>query len=131
MADNETTPTGLKDLPTLFDETEVPFFYGSEAYNKVQETSQSESGKDLIQVTRASKLSLSCSFAIVDKDWVAFFKEYSLKPSFTLSLYDPYTNDYALYTVRMEGYTQSRRRKSQELDGIFGIWDISFTIEEF
>lgn len=132
MAENEEiTPTGLKDLPTLFDETEIPFFYGSEAFNKVQETNQSESGKDLVQVTRNSKLSLSCSFAVADKDWVKFFREYSLKPSFSLSLYDPVSNDYLVYTVRIEGYSQSVRRKSNELDGIFGVWDISFTIEEF
>ena len=121
----------LKDFPTKFDTTEIPFFYGAETFNKIQETNQSESGKDLVQVTRRSKLSLSCSFAIVDREWIAFFREYSLKPSFSLSLYDPVSNEYNLYNVRMESYSQSKRRKSEELDGIFGVWDISFTIEEF
>lgn len=122
---------GLNEYPTKFDDTEIPFFYGSEAYPKIQQTNQSESGKDLVQVTRDSKLSLSCSFAIADKEWVAFFKEYSLKNKFNLSLYDPLTEDYVVYSVRIEGYSQNRRRKSHELDGIFGVWDIAFTIEEF
>lgn len=129
MAEN--TPTTLRDYPAKFNTTEIPFFYGQEQFQKVQTTSLSESGKDLVQITRNSKLAISCSFEIADVDWVKTFKSFSLLPSFTLHLYDVITDGYAQYTVRMEDYSQLRMRRSDRLTGAKGRWSVAFTLREF
>ena len=136
MAENENIltedePTFLKDYPAMFDDTEIPFFYGQETFAKVQTTSISESGKDLVQVARTSKLSIACSFTVADVEWAKFFREYSLLPSFTLSLYDVITDDYVEYTVRIEDYTQNRIRHSEQLTEVKGVWNVAFNIKEF
>ena len=129
--DEPVTPTTLSDYPTMFNTTEIPFFYGTETYEKVQTTSLSESGKDLVQIVRTSKLSISCSFNIADVEWVQTFRQFSLLPSFTLKLYDPLTDDYAEHTVRMEDYSHTRVRFSDRLEAVKGVWNVSFTIREF
>ena len=136
MAENtpvvaEETPTTLSDYPAMFNSTEIPFFYGQEQFPKVQTVSQRESGKDLVQIVRDSKLTISCSFTVADVDWVKTFREFSLLSSFTLKLYDVVLDDYATYTVRMEDYSQSKVRKSEQLTEVKGVWNISFTIKEF
>lgn len=127
MAEN----TRLADFPAMFNTTEIPFFYGQETYEKIQTTSMSESGKDLVQIVRTSKLSVSCSFNLADVAWVKTFKEFSILPSFTLKLYDVVTDAYAEHTVRMEDYTQTRVRFSDKLEAVKGVWNVSFTIKEF
>lgn len=127
MAENTT----LADYPTLFNDVAIPFFYGTESYEKVQTTSLSESGKDLVQIVRNSKLSISCSFNLADADWVRTFRSFSLLPSFTLSLYDPVTDAYATYTVRIEDYSHSKVRFSEKLESVKGVWNVSFTIKEY
>lgn len=129
MAEN--TVTTLSDFPTMFNDVEIPFFYGSESYEKVQNSSLSESGKDFIQIVRNSKLSISCEFNLADVAWVKTFREFSLLPSFTLRLYDVVSDNYATYTVRIEDYKHSRRRKSEDLTEVKGVWNVSFTIKEF
>lgn len=129
MAEN--TVTTLRDFPTMFNDVEIPFFYGSESYEKVQNSSLSESGKDFVQIVRNSKLSISCEFNLADVAWVKTFREFSLLPSFTLSLYDVVSDTYATHTVRIEDYKHSRRRKSEELTEVKGVWNVSFTIKEF
>ena len=129
IADEE--PTALSDYPVKFNDTEIPFFYGNEQFTKVQTTSMSESGKDLIQTVRNSKLVIPCSFMVADVEWVKTFKEFSLLPSFTLSIYDVITDAYAQHTVRIEDYTHLRRRKSELLTAVKGVWTVTFTIKEF
>ena len=129
MADNERVY--LSDYPAVFNDTEVPFFYGQESFAKIQTVSQSESGKDLVQITRNSKLELSCSFNLADVEWVKTFREFSLMSSFTLQLYDVVLDDYQTYTVRIEDYAQTRIKKSDELKAVKGVWNVSFTIKEF
>lgn len=121
----------LSDYPTKFNDTAIPFFYGQEAYAKVQTTSQSESGKDLIQQTRDSKLSIPCSFNVADVTWVKTFREFSLLPEFTLSIYDVVEDDYVTHRVRIENYAHNRVRKSEKLTGVKGVWNVTFTIMEF
>lgn len=136
MADNTTviaddTPTRLSDFPAKFNTTEIPFFYGSEAFEKVQTTSVSESGKDLVQIVRNSKLTLSCSFNVADVAWVKTFREFSLMSAFTLSLYDVVSDAYETYSVRIEDYSQNKVRFSEQLEAVKGVWNVSFTIKEF
>ena len=124
-------PTKLKDFPAMFNQTEIPFFYGQEQFSKVQTSNQSESGKDLIQITRDSKLTIPCSFEIADVAWVKTFREFSLMKSFKLKLYDVLKDEYTEYTVRMEDYSHIRKRKSDQLEEIKGVWTVAFTLQEF
>ena len=123
--------TTLIDYPALFNNTPVPFFYGRETYNKVQTTSMSESGKDLIQVVRDSKLDVSCSFKVAGVEWVQFFRNLSLVPSFSFKVYDVIEDGYKEYTVRMENYSHLRVKKSDQLAAVKGVWNVSFTLKEF
>lgn len=121
------------EYPIIMNATELPFFPTSweRTPNKIQNINQSEGGRDIIQRIRSDKMTISASFAIADYTWVQFFEQLNELDSFIVKEYSPRLNDYREMTCRMEGLSLSIRRKSQELSDIFGVWDISFTLEEF
>lgn len=121
----------LQEYPVMFNDVAIPFFYGQEQFPKVQTTSMSESGKDLVQITRDSKLIIPCSFEIADVAWVKIFREFSLLREFTLSIYDVIADGYVTYRVRIEDYSHTRMRKSERLTAAKGRWSVAFTIREF
>lgn len=121
------------DYPIIMNDTELPFFPTSweRSPNKIQNTNQSEGGRDIIQKIRSDKMSISASFAIADANWARFFEELNELDALEVKEYSPRLNAYRTMTCRMEGFSISARRKSEELNGIYGVWDISFTLEEF
>lgn len=123
----------LRDYPIKFDDTVLPFFPTSwqRTPQKIQNTNQSEGGTDIVQQIRKGKLNIQASFALADVTWIKFFEEYNDKDDFVLSEYSPLKGDYDTHTVRMEGLTNTPRRKSEELTAVTGVWDVSFTLEEF
>lgn len=124
---------GLNDYPIKFDSTTIPFFPTTwqRTPKKIQNTNQSEGGSDIVQVIRTGKMSISVAFAIADDTWVKFFEEYSEKDSFQISEYSPKTGAYQTITVRMEDFSDGARRKSYGLTSVKGVWDVTFTLEEF
>lgn len=123
----------LSLYPPKFDDTALTFFPSSwsRQLSKVLNKNQSESGKDLIQTIRAKKRSYPFSFALADDTWCDFFEQYYEKDSFILSIYSTRTHAYETATVRMEGLTITPRKHSQDLTEVTGVWDVSFTLEEF
>ena len=122
----------LKNFPIKFDTTALPFPTAwKQTHNKVQTLLQSEGGSDLIQSIRKGKLHIDAQFAIADDIWVKFFSQYDKKDSFTLSQYSPVTSAYEERTVRMESFSYSSRRKSEELTAVTAVWDVTFSLEEF
>lgn len=122
--------TTLKDYPYKFDNTAIDFpLTWQETINVIEDVQQTEAGTDVIILTRADKLSVSVT-ARVSSAKLAFFDTYSKKKSFVLSRYDVYTGLYDFRTVRMRNYTRSLLRHSEDLEASYGVWDISYTLEE-
>lgn len=120
-----------------FNDTEILYpLSWDETYETVENTGQSEAGTDLVNVVRYGKLSVSCSFRVTNT-WLATFKSFMALDSFTLSIHVGWTDAeepepvYETHTVRMRDFAQSRMTKSEDLEITIGIWDISFTLEEF
>ena len=118
-----------KDFPYKFNDTVIlwPLTW-EEKPNVVEDVQSSEAGTDLVMVKRTDKLSVSCSFK-VSSAWLEILKAFSEEDSFQLSRYDGTTQGYDVRTVRMRGYSQNRIRWSEVTDG--GLWEVSFTLEEF
>lgn len=123
----------LDRYPIIMNGTTLPFFPTTwqRTPKKIQTTNQSEGGRDIVQVARSNKMTISATFALADVTWVTFFENLKELDSFTLREYSPRLNDYEERTVRIEDYSDSPRRKSEKLEGVTGVWDVSFTIEEF
>ena len=123
----------LSQYPPKFDSTALTFFPDSwgRQLKKILNKNQSEGGKDLVQTIRAKKISYPFSFAIADDTWVDFFEQYFEKDSFTLSIYSTRTHAYEQTTVRMESLSIKPKKGVEDLTGVTGVWDVSFTLEEF
>lgn len=124
----------IKDTyPIIMNGTSLTFFPTSweRSSNKIQTVNQSEGGRDIIQAVRYDKMSISASFVIADYAWVQFFEQLNELDSFKVKEYSPRDNAYVERTMRIEGFSDSMRRKSETIDGVKGVWEISFTLEEF
>lgn len=130
--DNDTV-VQLKNYPIKFDSTSLTFFPSSwgRQLKKITNTQQSEGGVDIVQVIRTKKISYPITVAVADDSWVDFFEEYYEKESFTLSVYSPRVGGYEEKTVRMDSLDIKPRRHSEDLTEVTGVWDVTFTIEEF
>lgn len=123
----------LNDYPIKLNGTALPFFPTNwqRTPNKIQNKNTSEGGTDILQRVRSDKMSISASFVLADATWVKFFEDLNELDDFTLEEYDPRTEGYKERTVRMEGLRDGPRRKSHELTGVLGVWEVDFTLEEF
>lgn len=120
-------------FPIIMNGTSLTFFPTSwqRTPQKLQNVNQSEGGRDIVQNIRINKMNISASFVIADYDWVQFFETLNELDSFVLKEYEPKTNAYGERTVRMTDFSDVMRRKSEEIDGVNGVWEISFSLEEF
>lgn len=122
--------TTLADYPYKFDSTAIDFpLTWTETVNTVEDVQRTEAGTDIIIVTRYDKLSVSAT-AKVSSTKLAFYDTYSKKKSFVLSRYDVNTGLYNTRTVRMRNYSRSLVRRSEGLAVSYGVWNISYTLEE-
>lgn len=134
MAENdEPTVIVLKQFPPMFNGTEVPFFphidNSPENYEKVH---KSEGGKRIIQSIRKDRLSSAVKMKVADDEWVRFFYDlYKNYDSFTFKQYSPLLRDYEERTVTIENFKYSMIDDSEDLEGVVGVWEMSFNIEEF
>lgn len=122
--------TTLKDYPYKFDSTAIDFpLSWVETVTTVEDVQRNEAGTDIIIVSRYDKLSVSAT-ARVTSAKLATYDTFSKKKSFTLSRYDVSTGLYNTRTVRMRNYKRSLRKNSEGLTVTYGVWDISYTLEE-
>ena len=122
----------VKDqYPILFDTDEVYYPKSFSIDEQVVETvNQTEAGTDQIQLIRTGKIKISYSTTCVSK-YLNTFKEYSRKASFTLKYYDTELEGYATKTVRLRGLKYSLSQSSYDLENVDGVYNVSFTLEEF
>lgn len=123
----------INQYPFKFDNTVIPFFPGDwqRQATKIKNDMESEGGTRMVQIIRGKRLSIPFSFAVADDTWVGFFEEYSEREKFNLSIYSPITHAYEIKVVEMVGFSAKPRKRSEKLTEVAGVWEVSFTLEEF
>lgn len=128
----ETVVTQIKNYPPMFNTTAVPFFPELEIQPKsVQNKNLSEGGRTIIQKIRTDKWSVPVKMSVAGDEWVRFFYNLSLADSCTFKQYSPILQGYSTRTVSIEDFAFKMHKHSEDLTSVSGVWDISFTIEEF
>lgn len=117
--------------PILFDSTTIPFpnVY-SENSQTIENVRQTEAGTDIVDVARQNKLKASMSFRCLQAT-VQSLASFETKDSFTFKRYNPKTGTYEERTVRMRDFVHTLVKGSEDLDSVNGVYDVSFTLEEF
>ena len=113
-----------------FNDTEIlrPVSW-SETANVIESVQTTEAGTDVINVTRYDKLSISAEFGC-SAPWAKIFREFSQVDTFTLTRYNVISGEDEERTVRMRNYTQTLVKDSETLAGFYGLYNISFELEE-
>lgn len=117
----------------LFDNTAVPFTKKQAvSYTNKQNENETEGGHTIIQTIRKGVFKMSVSTRCLSSV-VKTYREFNNKDSFVLTCFDTATETTITKTVHMENYSESLVAKSQILDASItnGIYDVSFTLEEF
>jgi len=122
----------LKDYPIMINDTAIPFFPEIETNpTNIESKYQSESGKDIIQTYRSDKWSVPIKMKVAGDEWVRFFYDlYVNADSVIFKQYSPLVEGYSERLVRIEGFRYKQVKNSEDLP-VMGVWELSFTIEEF
>lgn len=121
----------LKNFPLKFDGTAIPFPNSYDISNSVIENvNESEAGIDVVQIRRMQKMTLSLSFRLMDS-YLAFFEGYAYSSStIEVSIYDAVTKAYTTKTMRLRDFKYKLVEKSELVNDINGMYDISFSLIE-
>ena len=96
----------------------------------IENVTQTEAGTDQIVVTRYDKLLISCSFQC-SHTWAKKFKTYSTFDEITVSMYDILTETYKNRMMRIRDFKVSLIEDSWRTRGTNGLYNVSFSLEEF
>lgn len=120
------------DYPIYFDDVRIPMPQSgwSESSNVVENTEMSEGGTDMLDIIRMDKLSISVSTSCFS-DVAKIYEEFSKKPNITVKFYDIMNETYQERLMRMRSFSKTYRKDTDKIEATNGIWDISFTLEEF
>lgn len=117
----------------LFDSTPVPFTKKQTiAFTNKQNVNETEGGHSIIQTIRKNVFQMSVSTRCLSSV-AKIYRQFNSKDSFVLTYFDTETETTNTKTVHMEDYSESLVEKSQGFDSTItnGIYDVSFTLEEF
>ena len=121
----------MKDFPISINLTELPFPHKwQESSNVVETVNKTEAGTDQVEVVRYDKLTISCEFGCTNT-LVATLKGFSKMSSLSVKCYDAETDAYKERTMRMRKFSVRCADGSHTLDGVRGVWNVSFDLEEF
>lgn len=122
----------LSEYPMIMNGTTVPFFPETDNEPlKLEAVTQSEGGRDIVQVIRDDKMSVSVKTEVAGVQWVKFFYGLHKMDAFVLKQYNPLIEAYDERTVRMEDFKYKAKKKSEKLTAVTGVWEVSFKLEEF
>ena len=116
-----------------FDTTEVPFTKkNNKTFSNRQNKNETEGGHTIIQTFRKDVLVMSVSTRCLSSV-AKIYRQFSKKDSFVLSYFDTETETTEQRTVHLENYSESMVENSYKFDSSVtnGIYDVSFTLEEF
>lgn len=120
------------DYPIYFDDVKIPMPQSgwSESSNVIENTEMSEGGTDMLDIIRMDKLSIAVSTSCFS-DVAKIYEEFSKKPNITVKFYDIMNETYQERLMRMRSFSKTYRKDTDKIEATNGIWDISFTLEEF
>ncbi len=122
----------LKNYPLTINGVEIPFAKSDSAsYDPIEQVNQSETGKDILQITRAEKVAKSFTTGLTS-EWEPIFRNFqkSTEP-LVVQIYDIETHDYKTYQMRLRKLKVSKRKYSEDLEFTDGIYDFSFDLIQF
>lgn len=121
----------LKDFPPIIEGIALfpPTRWG-ENFTVIENTYMSEAGTDIVDVVRYDKLDIDAEFRC-RSEWLGTLKAWSKKDRLMVRLYDPVLSEYVTKYMRMRNYRQAPLEFSERVRGTYGVWTVSFTLEEF
>ena len=121
----------LKDYPVLINGVALMESNSwEEESNTIENTYETEAGTDQVSVTRYDKLTVSADFRC-HSDWLRQFKQWSKADTLTVQMYDAIANGYVSRTMRMRNFKQKLVEYSEKLHDTNGVWNVTFSLEEF
>ena len=123
----------LADYPVLFDGQPVPWpVAGSwtEETANVENVNTTEAGTDQIILIRRGKWQASGTWNCTSAQ-TRIFRQYSLKDSIVVSVWDALEGGYVAHTCRMTGFSAKLAEYSERTAGTTGLWAVSFSRVEF
>lgn len=121
----------LKDYPVLINGVALMESNSwEEESNTIENTYETEAGTDQVSVTRYDKLTVSADFRC-HSDWLRQFKQWSKADTLTVQMYDAIANGYVSRTMRMRNFKQKLVEYSEKVHDTNGVWNVTFSLEEF
>ena len=120
------------NFPYKLDNTVLPFPDNppEEKYDNIENVKVSETGKDIVQVTRKGKLTLGFTYQL-PASWIKTFEDYALSNDLiTVSLPNATATAYQTKTMRMENYSKKIVKGSERLTDVAGVWQFKFDLIE-
>ena len=131
---NEPRPTGLqKNYPITLNNVEYQYFkVWNTTRNDYVTTHETEAGTQEDVVTRKGRLSISVSVTCL-QPLLASLLSLADMDEFEAKIYNPATDDYDTIDVRIGAGSMSYNLKtgSADLSAVNGVYEVSFTLEEF
>lgn len=131
---NEPRPTGLqKNYPIILNNVEYKYFkMWNTTRNDYVTTHETEAGTQEDVVTRKGRLSISVSVTCL-QPLLASLLSLADMDEFEAKIYNPATDDYDTIDVRIGAGSMSYNLKtgSADLSAVNGVYEVSFTLEEF
>ena len=121
----------MLDFPLYFDAEQMPQPSSWTESSEVVETiSQTEAGTQQAEVVRYDRLVVSVGYVVTD-DIARKLKQYSKHNSIVVKYYDIETDNYKQRTMRIRKFTANLHKDSYTLLYVRGVWDVTFSLEEF
>lgn len=134
IVNDEPRPTGLqKNYPIVLDNVEYQYFkVWNTTRNDYVTTHETEAGTQEDVVTRKGRLSISVSVTCL-QPLLASLLSLADMDEFEAKIYNPATDDYDTIDVRIGAGSMSYNLKtgSADLSAVNGVYEVSFTLEEF
>ena len=125
------TRHSMLDFPLYFDAEQMPQpSTWTENSDTIETVNQTEAGTQQAEVVRYDRLVVNVGYVVTD-DIARKLKQYSKHNSIVVKYYDIETDDYKQRTMRMRKFTAGLHKGSNELLAVRGVWDVSFSLEEF
>lgn len=134
IVNDEPRPTGLqKNYPIVLDNVEYQYFkVWNTTRNDYVTIHETEAGTQEDVVTRKGRLSISVSVTCL-QPLLASLLSLADMDEFEAKIYNPATDDYDTIDVRIGAGSMSYNLKtgSADLSAVNGVYEVSFTLEEF
>lgn len=120
----------LKDLPLKINNVVFPFTKTLQITPKtISNENTSETGKDIVQIARKDKREFTIGTTLTG-EWVDTVQALYLEDEVTVYMYDRGTHAYKTYRCQLTDPSYKLHKNSEDLEGLDGVWDISFKLKE-